>query len=438
MHFTKTLPFLSIMGDDKVDEEGVERPKEGEQPPKDPEFDFDQWALDLGLNRKTTGILRQQELCTRQVLVMLTESDLRELGLVLGQRKLLQSAIQAFRSTDQHQQAAATTLDQAFIEDIAGQQRAPPLAPNSATSCTDSNAQPCRPRETAPASAPAVTTCTDNSAQPGQPTIADLRRQAMNDDQLCGTGTLLDNMLSGQGHVNNVYPKNLPTSQTNFEFDPRTVLTIKATRQKAVHITQFLSESTKKRRQARKKQFVVNHNDGDQLVFRTEDDHPYSGLSIEEWGAANCRLMSHLIQIGQLRAPDLDYYLAYTVQIYEYAQKYDWESILDFDFQYRERQAEHGFVWGSNSSNMELGLLQLKRTPYHYQQPKGAQHRYNGNSSSNSATRHHRADRNRQPALRAQRDELCREFVNNNGNCPYGDQCIYKHPSPISQPPKNL
>ena len=46
----------------------------------------------------------------------------------------------------------------------------------------------------------------------------------------------------------------------------------------------------------------------------------------------------------------IEFYLAYSTQIYDFVPKYEWESILDFDFQYR-------FNWGSLTANMELQIL---------------------------------------------------------------------------------
>ena len=54
---------------------------------------------------------------------------------------------------------------------------------------------------------------------------------------------------------------------------------------------------------------------GDQLIPTAGDDHPYSGIRIEEWGAANCRVMAHLLQTNQLQATHVEFYLAYTVHI---------------------------------------------------------------------------------------------------------------------------
>ena len=108
---------------------------------------------------------------------------------------------------------------------------------------------------------------------------------------------------------------------------------------KAVHITHFLTEATKKRRQTRRKNYVLSQQPqgGDQLILTTGDDHPYSGIRIEEWGAANCRVMAHLLQTNQLQATHVEFYLAYAVHIFDLAQRYEWETLLDFDYQYRDR-----------------------------------------------------------------------------------------------------
>ena len=220
----------------------------------------------------------------------------------------------------------------------------------------------------------------------------------------------------------------------NHVFDPRTLLTIKSSTKKAVHITSFLSEATKKRRQSRKKKFVVGQSQGDaQLVFTPDEEHPYSGISIEEWSAANCRVMADLIKTGDLALPDVEYYLAYTVQIYEHAQRYEWEGLLDYDHQYRERQAEHGFPWGSNTGNMELNLLQTKRTEPAYrdrrpfqQESRSQGQRYNNYNRAYSSNG--RKDYNR-PRQHQDQDQVCRQYINSRGNCPYGDRCIFVHPT---------
>ena len=99
------------------------------------------------------------------------------------------------------------------------------------------------------------------------------------------------------------------------------------------------------------------------VVLQSDDRHPYSGITLSEWGASNTRIMAHLLKSGQLAADKIDYYLAYTTTIFEYYELYEWEGVLEFDHSYRERQAEHQFQWGYIPPHMELSLLARPRRP---------------------------------------------------------------------------
>ena len=156
----------------------------------------------------------------------------------------------------------------------------------------------------------------------------------------------------------------------------------------------------------------------DGVVLQTDDGHPYSGLTLSEWAAANCRLMAFLLSSGQLAPSDADYYLAYTTNIFEYYESYEWENILDFDYLYRERQSEHGFQWGYIPTNMELSLLASpRRKPTLGQGARGKGGALN----------------KQQPASQPKSTEECKLFKNNNGRCPYGEACKYVHPA-LNQP----
>ena len=151
------------------------------------------------------------------------------------------------------------------------------------------------------------------SHDPNNVDINVIRRQA---GQLSASCKTFDDQLSQSLNI-----ENNPAIQSNKPVhvsDPRTVLTIIATSHKAVHITQFLTEATKKKRQSRKKTLVLSTDDCDVVVQR-DDDHPYSGIRLEEWSTANCRLMAYLMRSGSLRSADVEYYLSYTTQIYDFA-----------------------------------------------------------------------------------------------------------------------
>ena len=64
------------------------------------EFNFDNWAAKINLPRKVTQTLRQEELISKQLIVLLSETDLKGLGLPLGCVKLITREIQEWETTD--------------------------------------------------------------------------------------------------------------------------------------------------------------------------------------------------------------------------------------------------------------------------------------------------------------------------------------------------
>ena len=183
--------------------------------------------------------------------------------------------------------------------------------------------------------------------------------------------------------------------------DPRAILTLKSQTNKAVHITQFLTEKSKRRRQNKRKVFVLKAGtvNPETLVLKTDDEHPYLGNYMEEWGAANMRLLNHLLASKKLRREDIEFYLAYTTKIFQFAEKYEWNSVLNYDHAYRELQAEHQFQWGTFSPSMEIQLLVPKRSQQTQKPPQ-------------------------QTAVNV---EDCRIFKAK-GTCPFGTSCRYRHP----------
>ena len=74
-------------------------------------------------------------------------------------------------------------------------------------------------------------------------------------------------------------------------------------------------------------------------VIRADDDYPYLGIRIEEWEAANMRLMNSLLSNGELKRDQIEFYFTFTTKIFEFADIYEWNSVLNFDYSYRELQA---------------------------------------------------------------------------------------------------
>jgi hypothetical protein len=326
------------------------------------QFVFEAWIKDSGLSVKASQVLKKEELVSSRALAALTEEDIVGLGLPLGQRKLLQLAVTELC----HPSAApGADMDRLLAE--------------------------------LHANAPAASTTTASV------TLADLRKQA---------GALHDSGKTIQSLFAPTPTDDQPTEQHPSPapswFDPRLTLTVKARKKKAVHITDFLHERTKKRRQSQRKQFVLSTNDtncNEKLVIQPSEEHPYSGIFVSEWAAANCRLMNHLLVSGELLRSDIEYYLAHTVNIMDYVNTFEWESILQFDFLYREMQAEHGFPWGTYPPNMEYRLIPKATKPQ-------------------TQTRH----------TGPEKIPDCKMFKAR-GSCSFGSSCKYRHvPGPHQAP----
>ena len=371
-------------------------------------FDFAQWCKDNGLTRKTEGTLSKEVLTLVDALTMLEECDIRELGLPIGQRKFLQHAVDTLRGKSANPSVSRDTGNHANAAEDP-----PPDVESSEADPEDTTAEMLQqPNDQEPHSATAMT-------------IWDIRQQA---EALGEAGKAFDVLLNSHFTVPasqasaTVRPRSSSVSAPpalNFN-DPRTILTLRAG-SKATHITNFLTEQTKKRLQGRSKGIVLQANGDESVVLQTDRTHPYSGITLSEWGAANCRLMAHLLREGKLAPCDVEYYLAYTIQVYEYYEVYEWESILQFDFLYRERQCEYQFKWGYIPTNMQLSLL-----AHPCRKPLGAV-KQSGVSRTAPAAR---------PARGAGPTEECWEYKKRNGNCPFGDKCRYLHPAqPAPGPP---
>jgi hypothetical protein len=77
-----------------------------------------------------------------------------------------------------------------------------------------------------------------------------------------------------------------------------------------------------------------------------------------QWTVANARIIAEMIrdQQSDCRELTLDY-LSYTAKIGEYATRFTWPSMMLFDDDYRRRQAEYGYRWGSDSPHSSHVIL---------------------------------------------------------------------------------
>ena len=330
------------MPNDAHERDHDEMADQAENSAQDDEFDFEQWSKNNSLPRKLTALLRQQDLTTLETLVSLDKEDLASLPLTLGHHKMLAKAVSQIR-TSMEPDTDRTT------DSTGPRTSGPPQAGRSDETGVGgpvNNTQGPVNNTQGPV---------NNTQTAGRPSIGQVRQMAQQ-DHLAAAGKLLDDLLNAQEPA---LPQPAENPEKKFPpgLDPRTFLTVKATSTKVVHITQFLSEKTKKKRLRKKNSILMAKQDEmGRLMVATHDDHPYSGISMLEWSAANVRLLSHLLATGALAHQDIDFYLAYMTQIYELAEYNDWERILDLDFTYRERQAEHNFPWGCYVQQMQISL----------------------------------------------------------------------------------
>lgn len=227
---------------------------------------------------------------------------------------------------------------------------------------------------------------------------------AASGSSLSNAGEAYDQFLSQQSLVAAAVEPNDHAAKSYQLADPRSTLTLRGS-SKTVHVTQFLSDKAKSKRRV-KNQDLVLATEGEEKAFiiRSEErNHPYHGISIDEWGAANTRLMHHLFQTGMLKREDTEYYLAYTATIFDFCQNYEWHSVLEFDYAYREQQNAHQFTWGYINPTMELQMLipKARSHPPNRPQPKVSQ--------------------------------PCRQWLANEGWCRFGNNCKFDHPT-LSRP----
>ena len=62
-------------------------------------FNFERWCKLNNLHEKSVDILRSQELCNEEVICLLTNEEMKEIGLTLGQRKYFQMGVELLKKS---------------------------------------------------------------------------------------------------------------------------------------------------------------------------------------------------------------------------------------------------------------------------------------------------------------------------------------------------
>ena len=91
-------------------------------------------------------------------------------------------------------------------------------------------------------------------------------------------------------------------------------------------------------------------------------------VTVDQWGAANIRIMYKLIRNGTLKHPTAYYS---TPLVFEMCRNYDWQSILLYDQHYRNMQANYNFKWGSEEYTHLIPIVLRPSQPQFAKTDKG-------------------------------------------------------------------
>jgi hypothetical protein len=98
---------------------------------------------------------------------------------------------------------------------------------------------------------------------------------------------------------------------------------------------------------------------GGQVEFRVGKQKTLNKVTIEEWGYANIKILQELIK--QKRLNSINSYLNYTADIYRLAARNVWYSVLLYDKEYRQKQSDVSFEWGSYRQDLRDFQLVITR-----------------------------------------------------------------------------
>ncbi len=183
---------------------------------------------------------------------------------------------------------------------------------------------------------------------------------------------------------------------TRMDLDPQVYLTRADAGNKAKTIIDFIPRASTMNDQE------VEIGNGVILRLQGGTKPKLETITPAQWTAANARILAELIKEGQSSTQYTLDYLSYTAKIGELATRYTWSSVIAFDDEYRRRQAEFRFRWGSDSPHSSQLLLRERESA-----PKKPQ------------------TRRTKPTSKIEMP-FCFNF-NNGRACQYGSDCRFRH-----------
>ena len=361
------------------------------------EFNFDDWATEHKLSRKTTAALNKDECNNLMALKLATVKDVNRMDVPVGQIRILRQALRALGNT-------------ITVEDAVTGGQVENKAKESAQGPTDNLGMLIQANQDLNELLGVGGASTSNTGLPDESASSEDGKSGPEEVSGLGTTTLAAAVGREPVGLNQLLKTlKVTTPVTSALHDPLTLLTVKATTTKALRILDFLPEAVRSRVSRRRKEQVTFSTLADGAVALRAEEAGHYYVSIDEWSGANVRLAAQLVKDGQLKVNHLLYYMAYTALVSDLAAKYEWQSVLEFDSKYRELQAEYQFQWGTPHPHTERYHLIPKRPIVN---GKG---KFNGGSEKTKTK-----DR-----------PLCRDYIR--GLCDFGSGCRYRHERPTGE-----
>ena len=286
-------------------------------------FDFNAWCTTTQLKEATVEALKTEDIDSERALKLLTERDVEELGLSVGQKRVLEAALKKLKLEEQAKTEPVDVTDPVTTKSLAKDGGLEEILKKieGAGSLEDS-----------------LLALGSTDLFPGKTPAAE------NSSTLNSTLPRLDN----DPHVFlGRHQKGVGTKQG----------------EKPLLIPDFVNLGTYD--SSEEEQEIVNNSSGAKIFFRATKAKPkLEQITLSMWVAANSRIMYQLLRKGKLSptTSDIADYLAYTVKFAELLESHTLASALMYDNEYRKLQCEYGFRWGSDSQHLHTRFLVKRRS----------------------------------------------------------------------------
>ena len=180
---------------------------------------------------------------------------------------------------------------------------------------------------------------------------------------------------------------------------------------KALEVLDFVGLSVKC--DLEEEQVVSEIGENNSLILKTSQKKPkYENLTIWQWSLGAIRIQDELVRIGKLTTETHKrQYWGYMCKILELNTRFEWQSILEYDREYRRNQARFNFPWGTEIPHLSSVQLKDKKLG-NFNGPKKTKFAYSNNQSNGN-----NAKKQTQPYS-------CRDF--NRDKCSRAS-CKFKH-----------